>query len=137
MARRGPAAAARAAMPQRYGPQRRWTSRVVIGAGALVTVAGLVWLVWAASTHATPDVSAGVTGYEVVSSSRTDITVEVHRRVGGQVRCDVYAQAADTTIVGERRVLLDAGGPGTVTTTITIATERRATTALLRECVLA
>jgi hypothetical protein len=123
-------------MPERYGRPRRGSRVAAVGVSALVAVAGLVWLVWAATSHATPDVSAGVSGYDVVSSSRTDITLEVHRRVSGAVRCDVYAQAADTTIVGEREVVLDPAGPGRITTTIAITTERRATTAGLRECVL-
>ena len=131
----GPAAAARAAMPERYGPPRRGGRALVVGASALLVVAGLTWLVWAATTSA-PEVDAGVRGYEVVSGARTDVTLEVRRRVGGAVSCEVYAQADDTTIVGERTVRLDGAGPGTVTTTISIATERRATTAVLRECVL-
>ena len=136
MAGKGPAAAARAAMPQRYGRPRRGSRVAVVGASLLVAAAGAVWLVWAATSHATPDVSAAVSGYEVVSSSRTDVTLEVRRRVGGAVRCEVYAQAEDAAIVGEREVRLEPADPGTVTTTVSIITERRATTARLRECVL-
>jgi len=136
MAGTGPAAAARAAMPERYGPPRRGRRLAVLVGAAVVTVGGLVWLLWAASLQATPDVAAGVTGFEVVSDARTDVTLEVERRVSGAVRCSVYAQAPDTSIVGEREVRLDAAEPGTVTTTVGIATERRATSATLRECVL-
>ena len=136
MARTDPAATARAAMPERYGRPRRGPRLLLVAASALVAVLGLVWLVWAATSHSTPDVSAGVSGYEVVSDSRTDVTLEVQRRVTGAVRCAVYAQAEDKAIVGEREVRLASAGPGTVTTTIGIATERRATTAGLRECVL-
>ena len=131
----GPAAAARAAMPERYGRPRRGARALVVGASALLAAAGLTWLVWAATASA-PDVDAGVRGYEVVSAARTDVTLEVRRRVSGAVSCEVYAQAEDTTIVGERTVRLGSSGPGTVTTTISIATERRATTAVLRECAL-
>ena len=123
-------------MPERYGQPRRGPRLLLVATSVLVVVAGLGWLVWAATSHSTPDVSAGVSGYDVVSESRTDVTLEVERRETGAVRCTVYAQAEDKAIVGERDVLLEPAGPGTVTTTITIATERRATTAGLRECVL-
>jgi hypothetical protein len=131
----GPAAAARAAMPERYGRPRRGGRTAVVAVSVLVAVAGLTWLVWAA-TSSTQGVAAEVRGYKVVSGARTEVTLEVRRRETGAVRCEVYAQAEDTTIVGERTVTLASAGPGTVTTTVRIATERRATTAVLRECAL-
>ena len=136
MAGTGPAAAARAAMPERYGPPHRGRRLVVVAVTALLAAAGLAWLLWAATVQSTPDVDAGVTGFEVVSDARTDVTLEVQRRVAGAVRCTVYAQAPDTSIVGERGILLEAADPGTVSATVSIATERRATSATLRECVL-
>jgi len=103
---------------------------------AVVALAGLTWLFWAALGHSTPDVSGGVSSFEVVSDARTDVTLEVHRRVEAAVRCDVYAQAEDKSVVGERSVELESAPPGEVSVTVAIATERRATTAVLRTCVL-
>jgi hypothetical protein len=123
-------------MPERYGAPRRGGRVVVVVTTVLLAAGGLAWVLWAASSQSTPDVAAGVSGYRVVSSARTDVTLEVLRRVDGAVRCAVYAQAEDTSVVGEREVRLDRSEPGTVTTTIRIATERRATTARLDECVL-
>jgi len=65
----------------------------------------------------------------------------VARRVAGRnelmtLGFDVYAQAPDTSIVGERGILLEAADPGTVSATVSIATERRATSATVRECTL-
>ena len=135
MTRTGPAAAARAAMPERYGQPRRGGRAAVVAVSALLAGAGLTWLGWAA-TSSTPGVDAAVSAYEVVSDARTEVTLEVRRRETGAVRCEVYAQAEDTTIVGERTVTLESSGPGTVTTTVRIATERRATTAVVRTCAL-
>jgi hypothetical protein len=124
-------------MPERYGPPpRRGRRLVLIAVTALVAAGGLAWLLWAATLQSTPDVAAGVTGFDVVSDSRTDVTLEVERRVAGAVRCTVYAQAPDTSIVGEREALLDAAEPGTISATVSIATERRATSATVRECTL-
>jgi len=108
----------------------------VVAAVVVLAVAGGSWLVWAALAHSTPDVSGGVSGFEVVSEARTDVTLEVHRRVEGAVRCEVYAQAEDKAVVGERSVRLEPAPPGQVSITVPIATERRATTAVLRTCVL-
>ena len=134
MPRRDPAAAARAAMPERYGPPRRFPRSVLVAVVAVVATAGLGWLLWAATVNATPDVAGGVADYRVVSEARTDVTIEVRRRVSDPVSCEVYAQAADTSVVGERSVALAAGAPGTTTTTVSIATIRRAVTARLRSC---
>ncbi len=134
MARRDPAAAARAAMPERYGPPPRIPRSALVAVVALVATAGLGWLLWAATASSTPDVTGGVTGYLVVSDARTDVTIEVRRRVSEAVTCEVYAQAEDTSVVGERSVALAADSPGTTTTTVSIATLRRAVTARLRSC---
>ena len=122
-------------MPERYGRPRQGGRTAVVAVSALLALAGLTWLGWAA-TSSTPGVDAAVSAYEVVSDARTEVTLQVRRRETGAVRCEVYAQAEDTTIVGERTVTLAASGPGTVTTTVRIATERRATTAVVRTCAL-
>lgn len=134
MARHDPAAAARAAMPQRYGRSSR-TGRVAL-AVVLVAVVGLAagWLFDAARRGANPDVDAGVSAFEVVSERRTDLTVEVRRAVETAVTCAVYAQAADKQVVGERTVELPSRPAGTDRFTVSISTERRAVSATVGSC---
>jgi len=134
MARLDPAAAARAAMPERYGRPSR-TGRVVLTIAVTVTVgAGLGWLVDAAVEGSTPDVAAGVVAFEVVSDRRTELTFEVRRSEESAVTCEIYAQAEDKAIVGERSIELSAAPAGSQRVTAVIVTERRATTAVVRSC---
>ena len=51
--------------------------------------------------------------------------------------CEVYAQAPDHSVVGERTVEVPAGETGVVTVEAQITTERQAVTALLRSCEVA
>jgi hypothetical protein len=134
MARTDPAAAARAAMPERYGTPPRL--RRVLAAVALVAgvLGALGWLLVVAVDRSTPDVAAAVAGFDVVSQQRTDIAIEIRRAVPKPVTCDVFAQAEDKSIVGERTVTLPTAAAGTQTVTVQIATVRRATTAGVRGC---
>ncbi len=134
MARRDPAAAARAAMPERYGHPSR-TGRVVGTLAAVAALgAGLVWFLGVAVDGSTPEVSAGVVAFDVVSDRRTDLTFEVRRVRELAVTCEVSAQAVDKAIVGERTVQLASAAEGSQQVTVSIATERRATTALVGSC---
>ncbi len=134
MARTDPAAAARRAMPERYG-RRSLGGRIALVASVVLLVGGgLGWLTYAAVEGSSPDVDAGVRTFEVVSERRTTITMEVVRRTNNAVRCEVYAAAADLQVVGERSVRLPAAPPGTETVTVAITTERQATTAAVRGC---
>jgi len=129
-----PAATARAAMPERYGrPSRVGRVALVLAIGSLVA-AGAGWLVVSALESSSPDVDAGVSAFDVVSDRRTDLTLEVRRSVDTAVRCDVYAQAADKQVVGERAVELAGGPAGTELVTVSIVTERRAVAAAVRGC---
>ncbi len=121
-------------MPERYG-RRSLGGRIALAASVVLLVGGgLGWLTYAAVEGSSPDVDAGVRGFEVVSERRTTITMEVVRRTDDAARCEVYASAADLQVVGERSVRLPAAPPGTQTVTVAITTERRATTAAVRGC---
>jgi hypothetical protein len=109
----------------------RWLPVAVISA-----LVGLSWLGWAAWNASQDPVSATITAYETVSSGRLDVRLEVTRRDGSAVNCELYAQAYDHGIVGETLVEVPAGEPGTVVVTTAIRTEREAFTAALRSCEL-
>jgi len=109
-------------------------SPLTVAVVALVVAAGLAWLVWVATVHSTPPVSAEVRGFVVESEDMTSVTIDVLRREGDAVRCEVYAEATDHAVVGERTFELPAGAPGTVTIERSIPTEREAVLAGLRGC---
>jgi hypothetical protein len=119
---------------ERYGVPRRWSRAVTIALVSLLAVAGLAWVLWAAAAQSAPPVSAQLQGYEVESEHRTSVVVTVARRHGDPVRCEVYAQAADYSVVGEQTFEIPAGDPGTVTVEHDIPTEREAVQGLLRSC---
>ena len=107
----------------------RWVPVAVITA-----LVGLSWLGWAAWNASQDRVSATIVAYETVSSAQLDVRLEITRRDGEAVSCELYAQAYDYDIVGEERVVLPAGEPGTEVVTATIRTEREAFAAALRGC---
>jgi hypothetical protein len=100
----------------------------------ITALVGLTWLAWAAWHTSKDPVSATITAYETVSSSQLDVRLEITRRDGGAVSCELYAQAYDHGIVGEARVELPAGDPGTEVVTTSITTQREAYAAALRGC---
>jgi hypothetical protein len=107
----------------------RWVPVAVITA-----LVGLSWLGWAAWNASQDPVSATIVAYETVSSAQLDVRLEITRRDGEAVSCELYAQAYDYDIVGEERVDLPAGEPGTEVVTASIRTEREAFAAALRGC---
>jgi hypothetical protein len=107
----------------------RWVPVAVVTA-----VIGLSWLAWAAWNATEQPVNATITAYETVSSGRIDVRLEITRREGVAVRCELYAQAYDHGIVGESVVELPAGDPGTEVVMTSIPTDREAFTAALRGC---
>jgi hypothetical protein len=119
---------------ERYGAPRPWSRPVTIGLVLLLAVAGLAWLLWAAAAQSSSPVSAQLQGYEVESEHLVSVTVTVARRHGDPVRCEVYAQAADRSIVGEQTFEIPAGNPGIVTVEHDIPTEREAVEGVLRGC---
>lgn len=120
----------------RYGRTATGTRRVPrwVLVAVLVGGVGTSWLGWAAWGASHHPVTARLTGYEVVSTSQVDVRLEVFRRDGVGVHCEVYAQAYDHGIVGEGSVDLPAGADGTTVLTTVITTERPAVNGVLRGC---
>ncbi|MBS2936769.1 DUF4307 domain-containing protein [Nocardioides sp. J2M5] len=109
-------------LADRYGSPARWRRPVTIAVTAALAVVGLTWLAWAAWFHGTPEVTSEVVTYEVVSDHAIDARVDVDLTEGVTASCRVRAYAEDHTTVGEL-----AFEPVDGTNTVTIRTERRAT----------
>ncbi len=123
-------------LAERYGRAPRWSRLAGLAAVAVVGVAGLAWVVWAAVSSPAA-VFGQLQGWQIESGSRVKVTVTITRRNGDAVRCQVYAQAADRTTVGESTFDLPAGEPGSVTVDHGITTERPAISGDLRTCEVA
>jgi hypothetical protein len=118
----------------RYPPPRVPRS-LVIGAVAVGTAIGLVWLVWAALFHASPAVSGQMSGFQVVSDTEIVVTLTVDRPDPAQaVVCRVLALGADYSPVGEQQVEVEGTADRVVNTQVRLVTLRRAMTASVKEC---
>jgi hypothetical protein len=107
---------------------------VAITLVSLLAAAGVAWVLWAAAAQSSPPVSPQLQGYDVESEHRISVVVTVARREGDAVQCEVYALAADHSVVGEQSFQIPAGDPGTVTVEHDIPTEREAVQGVLRSC---
>ncbi|MGH3423353.1 MAG: DUF4307 domain-containing protein [Nocardioidaceae bacterium] len=112
----------------RHAPRWVWVVVAVVLIGA-----GVAWAWWA-SQSVTDPVSAQVHSFDVQSEHSTEITLEVHRRDDGAATCEVYAQAMDHTVVGERTIDIAYSDADTVTVSSVIRTDRKAANALVRGC---
>src|SRR5918992_3780018 len=98
-------------LEERYGKPPRWSRLIAVVVVALLATAGVTWVIWAGLAHSNPPVSAQLRTYEVRNAHETDVTLVVERRDGDAVRCEVYAQSENRTIVGERTIVVPAGDP--------------------------
>lgn len=124
----------RQTLEERYGVESPTRRRVRQVAAAAVALAFLGWLGWAAWEHSRSDVGGRLSSFEVVSAHEVEVHVEVTRHDGQAVVCDVAAQAADHTTVGERQVRAPAGDADQLTVTSTIRTDREATSVTVSNC---
>ncbi len=118
-------------LSDRYGTRGRprWLWPVVAAVGVAIGVAFAAWVAFQPRP-----VTAEVYGYEVVDDTRVEITLNVHRPEPLAVRCTVYAQARDHSIVGEKTVTVPADDREDVRVSISLETERKAVTGVLRTC---
>ncbi len=128
-----PSGATSQLLTERYGGAPRWSRALGLAAVVVLTVAGIAWVVWAAASWSSA-VRAELQAYQIASGHRVTVTVTVHRQDGAAVRCEVYAQAPDHTIVGESTFQIPAGDARTVTVAHDVTTERPAVAAVLRSC---
>lgn len=121
-------------MDERYGvasPTRRRATQLAVAALGLLL---LGWVAWAAWEHGRSDVSGVLTAYDVKSAHAVRVVVDISRGDDAAVVCDVTAQADDHSSVGEGRVKAVAGGANQVTATVTIRTDREATSVTVSNC---
>ena len=116
-------------LADRYGAPRPHHRQALVAGSALVAVLFLGWLAWAAWSHATPDVTSQLVGFEVVDDHQTVARLSVNL-AGPQVEasCRLRAIAEDHTVVGERVIVVSGvRTDGSATLTVDLRTERRAT----------
>jgi hypothetical protein len=105
---------------------------VLVGIG--VALAG-TWLVMTAWQRGRPPAVAEVSGFQVVSDTKVDVTLSVERpNPAVVVTCRLIAQAQDLQLVGEQAVSLPASNQGRVDVVVNMVTLRRAVSASVRGC---
>jgi hypothetical protein len=115
----------------RYGTRGRprWLWPAIAAVGVLL---GVAWAAWVAFQP--KPVSAQLYGYDVIDDHRVQVTLNVHRPEPLAVTCTVYAQAEDHSTVGEKTVTVPASDRKDVRVSVSLETERRAVTGVLRTC---
>ncbi|HVA61018.1 MAG TPA: DUF4307 domain-containing protein [Mycobacteriales bacterium] len=130
----GPLTAAGRRVPaDRYGRPREGARpgwRIALGVVGAVLLAGVVGL---ALWIATPAVSDGVTGYQVLSARAVRVDFVVHKPPGSAAVCVVQAVALDGGTVGQRSVVVPAGS-GRVALSVVVPTTALAITGDLASC---
>ncbi|WCC80413.1 DUF4307 domain-containing protein [Cutibacterium equinum] len=116
----------------RYPKQNRTPWVVLILVLAVILIG---WTVWAGLHHADQPVRASLHGYQAVSDTRVDVTINLHRpdpSVEGS--CVLVATGADHVRVGETTVRFPASSSKDETIHASVKTFSRAVTAELAEC---
>lgn len=126
--------APRQTLAERYGVASRRRRLPLLVSGAVVGLALLGWVGWAAWLQSTPEVGGRPASFNVVSTHRVLVVVDVVRRDGGSVTCTVSAQAVDHVTVGEDDVTIATGRSGEAQTTIALRTDREATSVTVTDC---
>ncbi|WP_370618115.1 DUF4307 domain-containing protein [Mumia sp. Pv 4-285] len=118
----------------RYGgrkplSRRTWAIISVVGVTLGVVAA---WFV--SDAYNSNRFHADVMAYEVTSDHAISVTIRVDHSSGDPAQCDVAAQAADHTYVGETTFDVPRTDGDESIVTDVVATERRAVTAVVQEC---
>jgi len=118
----------------RYGTSNRprWFWPLIAAIGITI---GIVFAAWVGFQD--KPVTARLWAYDVVGDHLVTVSLDVVRPDPLDVRCTVYAQAADHSVVGEKTVDVPASQQEQTRISIDIETERRAVTGVLRTCVTA
>lgn len=118
-------------LSSRYGTRTRprWFWPAVTAVGVAI---GIMFAAWVGFQD--EPVKGRVWGYDVKSDHLVTLKLDVVRPDPLAVRCTVYAQAADHSIVGEKTVDVPASKEEETRISIDVQTERKAVTGVLRTC---
>ncbi|WP_162255517.1 DUF4307 domain-containing protein [Aeromicrobium sp. Root236] len=118
-------------LSSRYGTRTRprWFWPAIAAIGIAIGVSFAAWV-----GFQDEPVKGRLWGYDVKSDHLVTLKVDVIRPDPLAVRCTVYAQAADHSIVGEKTVDVAAGKAEKTRITIDVQTERKAVTGVLKTC---
>jgi Domain of unknown function (DUF4307) len=117
-------------LADRYAAPPRWRRRATIVAVAVVALAGLGWVAWAAYDEATPKVESQLVTFHVGGEHEVSARIDVRVASGATgASCTVEALASDHSIVGEVHF-----SPTDGTNNVTVRTERAATSVELAGC---
>jgi hypothetical protein len=112
-------------LADRYGRPAPWRRTAVLLGSGILGLLALTWLTWTTLSHASPDVSSEIVGWEVVDDHAITAEVDVVLRGDADdlgATCEVRAIAADHTVVGEASFVPEGGR-----NEVEVRTERRAT----------
>lgn len=115
----------------RYGvkPANRW--RPVAG---VILVVGMIWILWAGSHHARPEITSRLISFSVTDSREIFIRYEATRRdPNRELTCTLVARDIDKLIVGQVNDVIPAG-QGLIDRTTPIPTRNLAATASVLRC---
>lgn len=116
-------------------PKRRRSTPLIVGVAALLTVLGLVWMVWAGLDYANPKLAAMVESFEIASDDEVTATLRVQRdtpEVAGT--CLIIAQAVSYQRVGELTIEVPPSTEALTEQKISIKTVQRATSVSVASC---
>ncbi len=108
--------------PSRWRPLRHLTVAVIVLASAW-------WVVWAMLEYSLPDVKGEVVTFEVIDEHSVEATLDIVLADGVEATCRLRSMAEDKNTVGDLSFTPHAGR-----NTVTVRTERRATSVDLINC---
>ena len=116
----------------RYGapPRRRWRA-LWLGVGGVVFAAVVGWLIFRASTDA---IRSSLVAWETPTGGTMTVSMEVVRRPGTQVTCDLVAVDIRRVVVGQTSVQIPAGDEWRTRVDAEIPLQGDAVAPELREC---
>lgn len=122
-------------MAERYGHGAvRHRRRRVIAASGVLGVLALGWLGWVTWSASTPEASAQLRTFEVLSPQQATASVVVTLADPAvEATCLVRATAADSSVVGERSFVV-TGVEGPQRVEVEVRTEREATSLVSVGC---
>lgn len=122
------------ALAARYGRRPAGGLQTTKILAVVIVAALLAWAIWAAFGRSGDSAGAVVRSFEVRSEHLMTVTVDITPASSDPARCTVTALATDHTQVGEQVVRLPAGSSGTSSVTVSVRTEREATSADVGDC---